>query len=168
MLPTKHPDIYQNFLKGHFTVRKSDKVLSCIGEDQAHEQNNKFVKIVGGAVDILESDESLLKWMVGGPEIARMVNEFEVSAESANHVVLPHHENSTSFEKRFRNHIQSFKKTFEEIGNPFAESANLMQVMTRIIVNESSVKSVANAKQIGNQQYKRYIEERITSCSMSI
>ena len=168
MLPTKHLDIYQNFLKGHFTVRKSDKVLSCIGEDQAHEQNNKFVKIVGGAVDILESDESLLKWMVGGPEIARMVNEFEVSAESANHVVLPHHENSTSFEKRFRNHIQSFKKTFKENGNPFAESDNLMQVMTRIIVNESSVKSVANAKQIGNQQYKRYIEERITSCSMSI
>ena len=123
-----------------------------MGEDNAHEQNNKLVKIDGLAVSIFEINESLLKWMVSGPEIARIVNEFKLSAQSANHIVLQHHENLTSYEKRFRNHIQSFKRKFDKIGNLFAESANLMRLMTRIIMNESAVKS--NAKQIGNQQYK--------------
>ena len=35
--------------------------------DQAHEQNNKLVKIDGGAIGILENQNALLKWAVAGP-----------------------------------------------------------------------------------------------------
>lgn len=43
-LPTKHPEVYQEFKKGHFTSRQTNKAFSCISDDHLHEQNNKMVK----------------------------------------------------------------------------------------------------------------------------
>lgn len=40
----KHPDVYKEFKRGHFTSRKTNKNFSCIADDQLHEQNNKIVK----------------------------------------------------------------------------------------------------------------------------
>ena len=42
-------------------------------EDQAHEQNNKTIKIDGGAIGILDNATALIKWMIAGPEIARLL-----------------------------------------------------------------------------------------------
>ena len=44
-----------------------------MGIDQEHEQNNKLVKINGGATDFLNDNTALLKWTVRGPEITEMV-----------------------------------------------------------------------------------------------
>lgn len=43
-LKVKHPDVYSEFKKGHFTSRKTKRKFSCIADDQLHEQNNKMVK----------------------------------------------------------------------------------------------------------------------------
>ena len=41
------------FVEGHFTIKKTERIFSAIGIDQAHEQNNKSVKIDGAAIGIL-------------------------------------------------------------------------------------------------------------------
>ena len=48
-----------------------------MGIDQCHEQLNTIVKGDGGALGITEDEEKFRKWMVCGPEIAKMVKEFE-------------------------------------------------------------------------------------------
>ena len=58
------------FEKGYFTIKRSNRVFSNIGIDQAHEQNNKIVKIHGGAIGILDSQNALLRWSVSAPIIA--------------------------------------------------------------------------------------------------
>ena len=49
-----------------------DKKATCnfsnIAIDQAHKQNNKLVKIDGGAVGVLDSPRALLKRSVADPE----------------------------------------------------------------------------------------------------
>ena len=44
--------------------------------DESHEQNNACVKEDGGAVSLTEKPAALLRWMVAGPEMARVINEF--------------------------------------------------------------------------------------------
>ena len=39
-----HPDIHTEFVKGHFTVKKTSNAFSNLAIDQAHEQNNAVVK----------------------------------------------------------------------------------------------------------------------------
>ena len=43
-LPTKHPEIVKKFSDGNFTIRKTKKVFSAIPIDQAHGQNNGYIK----------------------------------------------------------------------------------------------------------------------------
>jgi len=76
-LSNKHPQIKYQFDAGHFTVRKTKRVFSNMPIDQAHEQNNACIKGDGGAVGLLDNPRALQHWMVAGPEIARVVEEFE-------------------------------------------------------------------------------------------
>ena len=74
-----HPNVYAEFVKGNFTVRKSKRAFSANAIDHAHEQNNASVKGDGGAVGLTENPSALRRWMVSGPKMARLIGEFESS-----------------------------------------------------------------------------------------
>ena len=168
MLEIKHPNIYNEFQKGHFTYKKTDRPFSSMVEDQAHEQNNKDVKTDGGAVGILDNESSLMKWMISGPEIVRLVKDFNRKEEESE-AEKRHHEDKDAFEKKFRKDVQNFKESVAEVGNPFTnEEDSLVQIVTRTIMNNDSVESVKNARNIGIEQYKEYIRERLVTCEKSI
>ena len=80
-LDTKLPNLAAQFRKGHFVVNKTNRSFSALPIDHAHEQNNKIVKGDGGAIGLTESPTQLMRWMVSGPEMSRIINEFEVSQE---------------------------------------------------------------------------------------
>ena len=95
-LQNRHPDAYEQFCQGKFTVNKSHHPFSRIPLDESHEQNNAIVKGDGGAVGLTENPSALLRWMVAGPEMARVVSEFfrsmdrmDVVEEHAHHEDKP-------------------------------------------------------------------------------
>ena len=55
-------------------LKKTHSKFSYIPIDQGHEQNNDLVKSSGGAVGLTENPR---RWMVAGPEQARLLMEFE-------------------------------------------------------------------------------------------
>ena len=81
LLEQKNPDIATQFAEGKFVVHITQHTFSAIALDHAHEQNNKLIKGDGGAVGLTENASHLLRWMVSGPETARLVNEFQTSVE---------------------------------------------------------------------------------------
>ena len=62
---------------GHWAVHKTNKRFSALPLDQAHEQNNEKVKGSWGAVGLTEKPVAFKKWMVAGPEQARLISEYE-------------------------------------------------------------------------------------------
>ena len=74
-----HPTVFAEFMKGNFVVKKTERRFSVIAIDQAHEQNKASVKDDGGAVGLTENPAALRRWMVSGPEMARVIEEFEPS-----------------------------------------------------------------------------------------
>ena len=109
-LPDTHPDVFQRFQEGQFTINKSTRVFSNMSIDQAHEQNNKLVKIDGGAIGILENDIALLDWAISGPQISQMLQIFSNSDTNKASVVLNefnlHHEDTDACEKNFRKDLR--------------------------------------------------------------
>ena len=77
LIETIHPMMALEFKKGHFAVHKTERMFSAIAIDQAHEQNNKVIKGDGGAVGLTEDASALRRWMVSGPEISRLIEQFE-------------------------------------------------------------------------------------------
>ena len=68
----------------YWVVAKTKKPFSTIPIDQAHEQNNAIVKGSGGAVGLTESPTAFQRWMVSGPEFARLLGEFKAQCLAEN------------------------------------------------------------------------------------
>jgi hypothetical protein len=152
-LPTRHPEVYEEFQKGHFTSRKANAHFSAISDDQLHEQNNKFIKGDGGAISIMENETALLKWMVAGPEISRMVREFEsvnAKCETSGSHNQHHHEDTNSFQKRFAFQVGQVVKTMRKDGNPFAEQDLQTADNQNIVMSRSAESSVMDAQEKGH------------------
>ncbi|KAK3733417.1 hypothetical protein QZH41_012174, partial [Actinostola sp. cb2023] len=63
--------------QGHWVLSKTNNKFSAIPLDQAHEQENKNVKSSGGAVGLTENPVAFRRWMLSGPELARLLQQFE-------------------------------------------------------------------------------------------
>ena len=162
-LPDIHPNVAREFAKGHFTVRKTGKVFSNIAIDQAHEQNNALIKGDGGAIGLTEDPSALRHWMVAGPEISRIVDEFEgISNFQLSSTDDKHHEDTKISQETFFEEVHRLIKAIEDFGNPFLEeSSDLYKLDSKDVVN-SEVARIDNLKDIGIQQYNEFLD-RITT-----
>ncbi|VDI61335.1 Hypothetical predicted protein [Mytilus galloprovincialis] len=155
------PTVAKEFDDGRFVVRKSHKRFSAIAIDQAHEQNNKLVKGDGGAIGLTENMTQLQRWMVSGPEIARVINEFEsaqerIKKDQSKGPDLRHHEQVKSRQDTFSRQVKAFCSVLEEMGNPFMEqSDDLLILDTRDIVDPR----VAETVRKGRRNRKRAIQQ---------
>ena len=117
-LPNKHPHVYNVFSTSgeKFTVQKMTNTFSCIPLDQAHEQNNELIKGDGGVIGITETSGALLRWMVAGPELARVVKEFEstLKEDNTDQTCTAYHEQSRACQADFISHVQSLVSTIEK------------------------------------------------------
>ena len=73
------PDsIREEFLQhSNWVLSKTSHKFSAIPFDQAHEQENKIAKGAGGAVGLTENPTAFRRWMLSGPEMARLLKEFQ-------------------------------------------------------------------------------------------
>ena len=74
-LPDPIKDEFENH--SHWVLSKTMNTFSAIPFDQAHEQENNIVKGSGGAVGLTENPVAFRRWMLSGPEMARLLKQFE-------------------------------------------------------------------------------------------
>ena len=99
--------LYTEFCKGKFTLNKTQRLFSSMGEYQAHEQHNKVIKESGGAVGIFDNDQAILEWAISGPAISKLIEP----KESANQV-KSHHEDTDAYEKKFLSDTEMLHESF--------------------------------------------------------
>ena len=129
ILKEKHPSVFAEFVRGKFVVQKTQHFFSLIALDHNHEQENEIIKGDGGAVGLMENPTALKCWMVAGPEIARVVKEFESTFEVTKPCDKRHHEQMPSVQKAFSKDVQALISVLEEMGNPFTEDSTELIVL---------------------------------------
>ena len=163
-LHDKHPGVFEEFRKGNFIVKKTTHVFSGITIDQAHEHNNASVKGDGGAVGLTENPEALRRWMVSGPEMARLIGKFEVSTKKRNKTDFRHHEHWKHAQTTFGRAITSLTDVIKEMGNPFAEnSKDLLVLDCRDLADPAVIDTLRQIKSLGQEQYDTYVNERLVN-----
>lgn len=87
----------------HWVPSKTYNKLCTIPLDRVREQVNKIVKGSGGAVGLTENPNAFRRWILSGPEIARLLKEFEEEYFPEDDTNDPrnfhHHEQSLSTQK---------------------------------------------------------------------
>ena len=145
-----YPEVYTEFSRGHFAVRKLEKTFSTMAIDQAHEQNNAVSKCDGGAIGLTEDQTALRRWTVAGPEISRLVDEFSnISGNRQNDFFVK---------------VNKLRNTVSELGNPFEEdSADLFALDTKEVAVCSVGETMDQLVSIGLKQYKHFIKDMMDS-----
>ena len=131
--------------------------FSSIPIDQAHEQNNASVQGSGGAVGLTESPVAFRRWMVAGPETARVLQEFKSQLKGETNVdeKNKHHEQGLSKQKTFQSHVKNLVTTISEMGNPFKDDCpELLALDTRNCADASVVDTVHRVQEIGLRRFQ--------------
>ena len=84
---------------------------------------------------LLVNPHALQRWMVAGPEVSRVIDEFETAQEQhVNKAQLLHHDQNESTQKTFKKDVRSLVAVIEEFGNPYLEeTTDLLVLDTRDI-----------------------------------
>ena len=169
-LTSSHPAIAMEFQRGSFVVAKSHRVFSSVSVDQAHKQYNAVVKGDGGIVGITQDYKALTRWMVCGPEIARVIQEFEAGLQHAQvEQNTEHHEQSSATQRKFAVKVKNLTDVIREFGNPFLEESNdLLKLDSRDVVDPAVAKGVQKAHEVGKEQYDSFVAERLMSGSKKL
>ena len=168
-LQNRCPDVHADFFGGNFVTQKTSHKFSALAHDQVHEQQNAIVKGDGGIIGITENETALKRWMVAGPEIGRLLNEYEEKHTHKRADNDRRHEQIPSIQKLFALNTKSVVEAIEEMGNPFLDdSSDLVALDTKVIMSEAVVNTIRTAEHLGSTQYQTFIKERMSESSTSL
>ena len=154
------PQSALNMFQSCWVFQKTNKRFSSIPLDQAHEQNNKIVKDVGGAIGLTESPNALKKWMISGPEQGRLLKEFETTSKEDPVKVSESHEEGFATQNTFHSQVNSLCSTISANGNPFSENATELMTIDSHICSDETVKQTLNViETTGKSQYERFVKD---------
>ena len=121
---------------------------------------------------LTENPSALRRWMVSGPEIARIINEFEASMVTEcpeTEQSAKHHEDTRSLQSLFYRDVVSLTRTIEEMGNPFMEETDdLLALDTKQIMRSGALARLRKVEEVGMAQYESFIAERLMQQSKSL
>ena len=166
-LPTSiHNEFHEH---GHWVVHKTKNRFSAMPIDQAHEQNNAVVKGSGGAVGLTQNPSALRKWLLAGPEKARLIQAFEEQFMIEKEGECLHHDEGLSTQKTFKLHVLSLIEAIKDMGNPFLDqSEDLVMLDTGNVLDESVVETVRTIEELGKEQFKSYYKSVLVERTRSI
>ena len=116
-LQNTNPDVYKEFVNGHFVLHESNRQFSGIALDQAHEHNNVHVKSDGGAIGITVDDFKPCN--ITACAKLRPV----LQRQGKPKYTPPRRYPLCSGQKSFLKDVSQMTETIEDLGNPFLEES---------------------------------------------
>uniref|UniRef100_A0ABD2X8Y1 Uncharacterized protein n=1 Tax=Trichogramma kaykai TaxID=54128 RepID=A0ABD2X8Y1_9HYME len=165
-LPQKAPEVFEHFMQGRFTVKRSNVPFTSVATDQALEQTiNRTSKSSAGVIGSTRKKEFVALWdltyheLSGINSLMKEIIHFDNNDEEFDN----HHEASESFVLNSENAVQSILTCLEFYdANPFHQNDNqLRNIITQETVHESVKKDLLNIFERGLQIYENFVKERI-------
>ena len=146
------------------------RTFSNIAIHQVYEQNNAHGKGDGGAVGLTQNPSALRRGMVSGPEMARLIEEFQASIEKPETKSdVRHHEQTKSTQMIFFNQVKALCNVIENMGNPFIDDSNDLFVLdTRELADPAVINTICNFEKSGQKQYDTFVTERLDTQSRPV
>ena len=133
--------------------------------DQVREQNNHTIKFCGGASDHVNNvDKSaLIQWETCGPEVARIINEFEESMkletpEEDDSNLHLHHEDSATYRKNLSSDAKTLCESMTI--NPFSQ-IKLMTINNSHVIPNVVFDTLKKMEEVGEKQLIDFLNDRL-------
>ena len=76
---------------------------------------------------LTEDEKKFRRWQICSAEVAKLFTEFEngTALKENEHSEFHHHEDSPSFQEKFKKHVSGLAMELEQLGNPFIVDESL-------------------------------------------
>ena len=113
---------------------------------------------------LTDNPSELRRRMLAGPEVARLIEEFQDEPLSWNKPPdVRHHDQSASVQRAFVKDVKSMVTVIEDFGNPFQEdSQDLLVLDTKEISPPAAVDALRRAHKVGQMQFDNFVTR--TAC----
>ena len=156
-------------MSGNFAVNKNRIPFCAIGVDHALEHISRMMTVTGVLVGITQNASAWDRFFLTGPELSRLTEEARVMAGSPTAIRKEHHELSLAVWTRQEDNIARLKSVHRSSINPMKyEEVHLTNIITRVVMPSEVQKDVCNQHDIGQQKYRKFVEERISTNEVSI
>ena len=118
-------------------------------------------------VGLTENTTQLLRWVISGPKMARVVREFEASKEQIKYVNnrrldVRHHKQFKAVQEWFMKQVENLCETIEEMGNPFKETSDdLLLLDTHDVADKAIAESLRTIESHGKELFKSFVSDRL-------
>ena len=140
-----------------------------MGLDQLHEQTNKYTKGVSGATSLVnrQDETALIRWELCGPELSRLLLQFEESNEiDREEKTQKHHEDNVGFQNDFFDDVDKVTKNF--VCNPFESQRLTVVNKTGVVFDDNIFLNISKLGSIGSSQLHEFIQQRLILSKISI
>ena len=115
-----------------------------------------------------ENPSAFRKWMLAGPEQARILQEFEANLTGGTGTDS-HHEESQASQQSFKEQVSSLTQTICGMGNPFMNNTSeLLRLYTCDVMNIKVTHTVCTVESLGKSQYEEYQKSVLVDGTRSI
>ena len=151
---TKHSDVGAGYKTLAGNLEKFYK-LGCMPTDLSLPQIDEGNGIEGTLIMGKANPNALRRWMLSGPEMARLVNEFEAGMvpDTGTKENSQHHEEHRSFQVTFFKAMKSLVAAVEDLENPLLEeTGDLFTLDTKVIAEQSAVSRMRHIESLQKEQ----------------
>ena len=168
-LQQSHPNIWQDFKNGEFTITKSSGPFTSIGPDQAQEHVNRGHKGDGAISGLTTDPQALLKYCLSSPKLTRLAGETEHMLNIGDPRTRKHHQHSASTSSRQEDAVMKLKAVVIR-SNPFntnesdeGSELKLVNLITKQVMSTEIEKDVLDMVAHGNKALMLFLDDRISS-----
>jgi len=159
------PDVYREFLKGNFSVKRKPGKFNSVGTDMCLEQTiNRSSKGKGGVVGETRKKSFFTMWNLIYHEMLEVNNlGREISgAQLDKWELVFHHKDNNADIKRSESNVRSMMEFILSRENPFSVTLEprLHNILSQQIMTEEIRKDLLNLFENGNESYLEFRENR--------
>lgn len=124
-------DLWNELKRGCWVVNRNQIPFCALGADEALEQQNRKLKVLGGLVGITQKPATLARFFLSAPELTRISEEAETSMFNQK-IVTPsyHHNLNTPTTCRHARNIKEFLRVLKTPCNPFTYDGSDLVCLT--------------------------------------
>ena len=118
----------------------------------------------GGCIGLTENPVAFRRWMLSGPELVRLQQQFEdeylIDDDPDNPKNFRNHKQGLAAQKTFQKQVHSLYEMFKKMGNPFLDNfPELVTLDSRTCMNDSVAASLQTLEETGTKQYQEFVRK---------
>ena len=167
-LSVEDPETWSCLQSGHWAPNKKGLNFCCLGADEALEQENRKLKVLGGLVGISLQPETLTKYFLVAPYSAK-ISEQVTDSMKVKKETHEHHQMGQAVNARQLRWMEALTDALKNFNSPFQyEGDDLINLVTRRVAPDVVRDDVCRMTAVGTEQHNSFVQNRIVDRSVNL